>query len=214
MIYHPKVGILLALGLMAGWAQAEVVPMNDGELGAAVAQAGVAVDYELRWNMDASGNPLTASPYNSCTGSNNGCRLAWQANNRPNEWVIYKDFYMLVKLYNVRLDAVALPTTSTPYADSTRFQDSSGACLVVGCNPNGLTALQLGFAGDAGTHGEVDYEILMNTRLSMETTFSADTNTGYNRFRVADIGSDGVYDPNEMTPAKIDMDGRVMIYGF
>lgn len=211
---NKKACLLLMMSLAAGWAQAEAIPMNDRELDETVAQEGVAIDLEMRWNANADGTPLAAAPYNNCTGNGNGCRIAWQANNRTNEWVVFKDFYMLVRLNNIRLDATTLPAVSSPYADATRFQNSSGVCIVAGCNPNGLPALMLSFAGNATTT-EVDYEILANARLSMEvsaTGYSADTNQGYNGFRVAD--SNGAYSAGQNLPAKIDMDGRVMIYGF
>ncbi|PTQ89527.1 DUF6160 family protein [Agitococcus lubricus] len=213
---YKKSLLCLCLSSISSGVWADKVPLDDQELRGTTGQAGVALDLEMRLNANADGSPLAAAPYNSCTGlnGNNACRMAWQANNRTNEWLVYKNFYMVLKLNNLRLDATTLPSTSSVYADANRFKDSTGACILAGCTPNGLPALKLSFAGNATTT-EVDYEILANGVLSMEVSaagYSASTNPGYNGFRVAD--SNGAYVSGQNLTAKIDIDGRVLVYGF
>ena len=109
--------------------------LDDSDLAGETAQSGIAMDLILQVNADTSGNPLVSM--GSCTGLNNGCRMAFQFHNRSSgggEWVVWKDFFGVLKMNNVWLDAAQSSSSASPYPDTVaanRFMSSGGTptCL-------------------------------------------------------------------------------------
>ncbi|MGH8493589.1 MAG: DUF6160 family protein [Moraxellaceae bacterium] len=116
----------------------QLKPMDDADLSGISGQSGVALDLVLQTNADESGNPLSSQNY--CTGTvaaGNGCRMAFQFHNRGSgggEWVVWKDFFGVLKMNNIWLDAAETSLTASPYPDvgtNNRFMSSGGSptCL-------------------------------------------------------------------------------------
>lgn len=109
----------------------QLKPLDDADLAGVSGQSGVALDLVLQTNADESGNPLASQNY--CTGTvaaGNGCRMAFQFHNRGSgggEWVVWKDFFGVLKMNNIWLDAAQTPATASPYPDigaNNRFMSS------------------------------------------------------------------------------------------
>lgn len=109
--------------------------LDDVDLSGISAQSGVAIDMALQVNSDSAGNPLSSLAY--CSGSANPCKMAFQFYNRASgggEWVVWKDFFGVLNLNNVWLDAGQTSSSASPYPDigvNNRFMSSgaSPTCL-------------------------------------------------------------------------------------
>ncbi len=205
--------IALCCSLLLQTVHADLLPASDGELSSSIAQQGIALDVEFALNADTNGNPLAAAPYNNCVGLGNGCRLAFKANNRDSgggEWLVFKDLYGHMLISNLYLDAATTPTTSTVYANPNVFKNTAGVCIITSCTPNGLAALQLSFPGSSSVF-ENDISLFLNIgRISIEhgaTGYNNDTNGGFIGLRISDSNPLDKH-------AHIDIDGKMMIYGF
>lgn len=108
--------------------------LDDASLEEVTGQDGIAVALELRVNADAAGNPLAS--LSNCAGVGNPCRLALSFANRAGEWLVIKDWYGVINIDPIYLDAgVRSDAASNPaYFDASKFADGSGNCLVTG-NP-------------------------------------------------------------------------------
>lgn len=210
MVTH-RLWIAVVCSLWATGSYADLLPADDVELSSSVAQQGVALDIEYAINADSNGVPLSAAPYNNCSGLGNGCRIAFKANNRNSfggEWLVFKDAYASMRMNNLYLDAATTPATSSIYANPNVFKNTAGVCIVAGCTPNGLPALQLSFPGSA-TVFEEDISLFLNIgRIAIEhgaEGYNYDKNGSFAGIKVSD---------SQQTHARIDIDGKMMIYGF
>lgn len=127
------------------YAQQGLQPLDDEALGGVVGQSGIAADLELTVNADSNGNALSTL---NCGGAvadpTNLCRLAFQFHNRSSaggEWIVWKNFFGVLKVNNLWINADQSPGTGTlagasPYPDAVannRFMDAAGTtCLLDG----------------------------------------------------------------------------------
>ncbi|MDI1302907.1 MAG: hypothetical protein PSX71_13460 [bacterium] len=207
--------------MMTGVSIAAVEPLADTELGMVSGQEGIALQLDFYMNATPDSSrvakpnddsvPLSAAPFSNCTGLGNGCRLALQFNNRAPDWLVFKDFYMGARIYQINLDAGALSAASpsgTGYYDVSKFQSVSGACLLPGgvCSVaaiNGLNALVLSYPGTTltynstaavvggvpafGSDGYTSMQLQMNIgRLLVETSTGDTTLNSYLGAKVGD----------------------------
>ena len=193
-----------------------LVPMDDAQLGLITGQEGIALDTEFRMNADANGNAL--ANLGNCSGVGNPCTFSLQFNNRD-EWLVLKDIYGILKLNGLFIDAAETPSTNGAYADPRRFLSQDGQTCLTGqgvgganptCNANGLPALGMRFPGSAGTF-ETDIE--WHLYIGRETV-----QTGAEGFLPAndvDASFLGLQITDKFqNAARIDIDGRVLMFGF
>ena len=108
-------------------------------------QQGVLINLNFRNNVDASNTPIGCT---AVVGSPNPCRFGLEFAARAGKWVMLKEYYGTLQIKNLRMDAGFLPPTATAYANTTRFQDGSGNCLLAGapgCSPAGLPAVLMSY---------------------------------------------------------------------
>lgn len=189
---------------------AGISEMSDEELGGVVAMKGVGLLLELRMNTDAAGAPLAS--LSACAGLNNPCKLGISFADRlggGGEWIMLKDFYGRLFVDGLNVDGSFNPAAYTSYYDATRFQNDAGTCLLAGCDPRNLPALQLSFTGSPAVF-ENDVTIGLEIgRVSIEYGASAyaatDVNGSFLGLRIRDTAG---------TAASIDIDGKFRVYGF
>lgn len=172
----------LAALLLAGMAKAAeegLVALDEQELSSINAQQGILLNLNLRNNVSASNTPI------GCTvavGTPNPCRVGLEFAARNGVWLMLKEFYGTLQLNDLRLDVALLPSMSTGYQDTTRFQDTSGGCLIASCNPNGKTAIKLTFPGTDTASTYSDFLSFLNIgRLWLEFDTAAPVTPGYMR---------------------------------
>ena len=191
-------------------------PLDDDALANVVGQEGVALDIELRINADEDGNPL--SSLGNCSGLGNPCVLALQFNNRNSgggEWLVLKDYYGVMKINSLFLDASQTPAGNGNYANPSRFFNQAGdACLASGvfpnCNINDVPALSMSFEGDAATFED---DILWHLNVGrMAVQYgpegylpSNDNGKSFLGLRISDT---------TQNMARIDIDGSITLTGF
>lgn len=193
--------------------------ISDAELSSVSAQQGVALDLEFRMNTDANSAPLAS--LGNCTGTTaaNKCKMAIHLNNRDSgggEWLVLKDIYGSFIIKNLYIDAASLPAAASPYANDSSFLNQVGTvCLpdngvAAGCAAR-LTskpALSMSYPGSATTF-ESDVQWHLNIgRAAIE--YGA---TGYNNDLRGSFMGVLVSDTTQ-TRAKIDIDGKIQLYGF
>ena len=230
-IARPVHHALLALLLLAPFAHAELQPVDEQALAKVSGQGGIAMEFELRANADASGNAIgtgcgAASP-NYSDGVAEDCRLALNFNNRPDEWVVLKDFYGVLRFPTVYLDAACTSgtltagvctggATTTNYDDMSRFNDQSGGCLLTGSgsgcvagDANNRSTLQFSIPGSAATFENDVYFGLNVGGVAVEygaTGYSNDSNGSFLGVRMRDASTGNL--------ARFDLDGRLKLFGF
>lgn len=209
-----KAAILLLALATAGVQADSLSEMSDEELGGVVAMKGVGLLLELRMNTDDKGVPLSSLA--SCAGINNPCKLGIKFANRAGgggEWIMLKDFYGRLFIDGLNVDGSFNPATNTAYNDANRFKNDAGTCLIAGCDPKNLPALQLSYAGSPSVF-ENDVVIGLEVgRVAIEygdTGFNSDANGRFIGLRVRDSVANAA--TNNAT--SIDIDGKVRVYGF
>lgn len=209
-----KAAILLLALATAGAQAAGLNEMSDEELGGVVAMKGVGLLLELRMNTDDKGVPLASLA--SCAGTNNPCKQGINFANRAGgggEWIMLKDFYGRLFIDGLNVDGSFNPATNSSYNDANRFKNDAGTCLLAGCDPRNLPALQLSFAGSPSVF-ENDVVIGLEIgRVAIEygaTGFNNDANGGFLGLRVRD----SVANTATNNATSIDIDGKVRVYGF
>lgn len=200
--------VVLMAGL-SGIAWADMNELHDDEMASVAGQQGVALSLEHRMNADASGAPLAS--LSSCAGNNNPCKLGVKFANRAGgggEWIMLKDFFGRLFIDGLNVDGSFNPAAYTAYRDDGRFKNDAGTCLLPGCDPRNLPALQLSFTGSPGAF-ENDITIGLEIgRMALEygaTGFDNDANGSFLGFRIRDTGG---------RTTTIDIDGKIRVYGF
>lgn len=229
--------VLYVATLMAasGFVQAmELEPLADAELSQVVGREGVALDFEYRMNADDEGNPLAS--LNKCQGSvgngANPCSLAITVNNREGMWVMLKDMYGVQKINSIWLDGGSFEGSgdnltleyagktlplSNKHPDTTRFLASEGHCLLPGKDPSncladGLLGMVIQYEG---SHTEFEEDVTWHLHIGRATVqfqepgqpepYLQDKPGSFLSYQIRD------FHQNE---AKIDYDGRVIMFGF
>lgn len=196
-------------------------PLDEEALGNVTGKEGIALDFELRQNADANGNPLAS--LNNCSGVGNPCLLAVQFNERTDlggEWLVIKDFYGVMRLNDLWLDGENTPGSASGYANANVFRKGVD-CLLIGsnetsCIPNNVPALMMHFPGTYAAF-EDDIELFLNIgRMSVQYGAAGflpanDDGKSFLSLRISDLRtSSGVPNP----PAVIDIDGGIKLIGF
>ncbi len=224
------------LGLIVAMPAMALQDMSDAALAQATGQDGIAMQIDFHLNTGNDGMPLStlgvnggagcSSPMQSATlaSAANPCKIAIQASrpNNPNLWLVFKDLYGFLSIPNLMIDEQNNPTTASPYADPSRFEDANGNCLIsTGCGgqlAQGLPSMELHFHPNGTTAGDCtaaatscDINLFLNVgRISMEfgpTGYNNDNNGSFMGLKISDLSG-----PN--APARMNFDGQVRIYGF
>lgn len=230
---------LIALGL-SGLSRADMVSLDDQTLSHETGGVGIALQLATYINMDpTTGTVLTGTVGGSnfgspgCTGTNNPCKLAIQFANRTGaisgtvgQWLVLKDYYGLISIPTLYLDAYTNPASATAFANKARFQNSAGNCpYVASCSPAGMQSFKLSFPTSGGYNDISMFLNIGRVAIQYDTTSACqtnvnDSNCGYNKdlgatnsflgLQVGDISS-GL---TNIKPAQIKVDGQVRVYGF
>lgn len=206
---------LLLTGVMsAGAAERAMQPLDDAQLAGVTGREGIALDLSLGVNMepDDNGDFVISSGLGDCDG-NVECRLALEFQGRPDKWLVLKDYHGFMEFNNLELDATTLQNSDSPHRDDQPFRDAveGGSCLLSGCDPNGLPALQIGYPDTQPAANDFSMFVEVG-RLAAE--FDSGTTPGYMRdaasgsvlgFRASRVGGGA---------AAMNIDGHMMVYGF
>lgn len=197
-------------------------PLDDDAMASTVGMQGIMFDIALRNNVNASNTPI------NCTVSvptPNPCRLGLNFVGVPTSissaWLMFKEYYGTLFLNSIKLDVAFLPATNTSYNDSNRFKDSSGNCLVTGCNPTNYNSMwfyyPLATARAAATYNDmVTFLNIGRMAIEFNDTTTTPVTPGYMRdtttnavvaLRLSDSGS-----TNGAAQARFD--GNAYVYGF
>ena len=124
------------------FSQTSLRAMDDADLAEIIGREGIAADLELRVNADTDGNPLQSLNYCQDPGGGGAdlCRMSFLFHNRESgggEWVTWKNFFGVLKVNNLWIDADQSPGTASPYPDDSltnRFMSGSATptCLLDG----------------------------------------------------------------------------------
>lgn len=200
----------VALLLFAGVSVAgEMSPLDDDALGNITGAEGVQLTLRLRNNVDESGGPI------GCSGLLNPCRMGLEFSGRDGIWLMLKDYYGVLEVNDIRLDGSDLPATNTSYWNSERFKGTDGSCLLVGCNPAGLTAVKISYPFNKDPAQYEDVKLFLNIgRVALE--FDQAATPGY--LRDAASGSVLGFRASDSTAlnsaASFRLDGEAYVFGF
>lgn len=230
-------GLMLASCSAMAWASSGPFNLGEAELDDSAledvtAQHGIVLNIYLRNNVTDTFVPMCPV----ALGTPNNCRLALEFADRPGIYMMLKEFYGTLQLNDIQMDAHTFPATTTAYADASRFQDSTGACLIPGktnpnCFPTSTPALKLFYPAADVQNVYDDFKTLTNIgRVWLE--FDSGGTFGYNRdtslnssfsFRIADsVGTVWVPDPENPpdiklgnnSPALMRFWGNAYVFGF
>ena len=202
--------LVLAL-LLARFAAADMVAMDDSALGQVQGRQGIALDLQSALNanpvpssvlpsaLSTSGTTYggALSSLSSCTGVPNPCYLAIQLEGRPNQWLTFKDSYLDMLVNNLQLNVGALvnDTTGSGYFNSNVFYNLATGpgtqaspaiqCALSACTTtviNGLHALQLSF------HCPVPSTSTSTCQATTMPSYSSSTkdSTGYTDIQISE----------------------------
>lgn len=182
-------------------------PLSEMELEQVTGREGISLGLEIRVNTDANGNPLNSGDFTGCDTTTNfaatACRFALKYANRDaggGEWIVAKNFYGILKMPAVYLDATRTPASGTSYTDLSRFEDASGSPLLA--SPNDLPAMQVSFPQT------VDFALNLG---GLTAEYGA---TGYLNNANAPFGGIQIGNSAPDTPAQIDFGGTMSVFGF
>ena len=197
-----------------GYAQPPLESLSDDAMAAVTARDGIAVDLEFRWNASWSGGAVSSIACPTAVQSPFGtpdCRLALQFNDRAGAWLVIKDYFGVLKLNDLLLDARVTPATPSGWCDAD-CQARAPAGLVTESRP--VLALSYGRSGisnDSAYYGDAFF-YLNASRITAEfgaQGYLADAISGSTiGLRMAD-GPDGINGP-----AQIRFDGQMQIFGY
>lgn len=213
-------------------------PLTDEDMQDVSGQQGIALNLELRINSRADGTPVDASECPTAGGLTGGtsCRIALALSDLGNAWIVLKSYRGLARLTNIRLDATTFGG-NTIYRDLATYMggydpnNKPAIQLTVG---NWATALAGGAAAYytyLNTPGYQDFVTALNIeRLSIE--FDSGGVPGYLRDAISgaplamrlahgnglvpdpDNPPDVKFGPYTNEPARIRLDGRLLVHGF
>lgn len=127
--------LALAALLASASASAELLAVSDEELSAVSGQQGVAVELDMKINLDpATNGPLASIPIGQR-------RFALSYNNRPDKWLVIKNYYARIFIPKLNLDGTRTDASGTPYRDLDSFKDSNGNPLLA--NPDNIASLSI-----------------------------------------------------------------------
>lgn len=192
--------------------------LPDDVLQAISGQEGVSLDIEVRLNTDSAGVPLAS--LSNCAGNNNPCKLAIAFNNRPDKWLMLKDYYGTLFIPKLYIDKTVNPEAAagSPYKELARFQKSNGDCLLgaghagncVDADIQNQPALKL---YSPGATGAFENDIMANLfvgRVAIETGATGYDNDANGTFLGLQLRDTSTSAPQ----ARIDVDGHVAMFGF
>lgn len=190
--------------------------LSDDNMKNVVGGEGISLDIEARLNTDAAGIPLAA--LSNCSGSNNPCKLALAFNNRPDKWLMLKDYYGTLFIPKLYIDKTASPALVTAYKELSRFQKTNGDCLLGVGHAGNCTdadiqnqpALKLSAPGALSTF---EADILVNLyvgRVAIETGPTGYDNDANGTFLGLQLRDTSTSAPQ----ARIDIDGHIAMFGF
>lgn len=195
---------------------ASMEELSDDNLQNVVGREGISLDIEARLNTDSAGIPLAA--LGNCSGNNNPCKLALSFNNRPDKWLMLKDYYGTLFIPKLYIDKTVAPALVTAYKELSRFQNTNGDCL-----------LGIGHAGNCTDADIQSHPALKLSAPGALNTFESDVLTNLIVGRVAietgptgyDNDANGTFlglqlrDTSTSAPqARIDIDGHIAMFGF
>lgn len=154
-----------------GYSADSMKPMTDEDLGMVSAKQGVAFNLEFRINAQADGSAVPSSECPTVAGLTGGssCRLAVYLADHDGMWIVMKNYRGLIRLNNIRIDAVNLPASGSLRRDISSY--------LAGYDPNGKPAIQL-------TSGPWGVASAAGTNLSSTTYYSFINQSSYNDLAV------------------------------
>lgn len=211
---------------------AAMEPMEDGEMSSVRAQEGISIGLEVRLNTAADGSALDGELTDCGTpGATSGdftsseCRFALNAQNRTNEWVLFRGVYGSLLINDINLDAGILGNVSgapSGMFDSARFEDPDGDCLLpTSCDHGSLMdepALVFEYPdtspGYSPSTGQSSGYDSLEVGYTIEETRIVFQNNGFN-----DTTTDGSFlglevSDNNAARAGIAISGQAYVYGF
>lgn len=198
--------------------------LDDASLSDVSGQAGIAIDLVAQINSDASGNPLAS--LSSCVGTSNPCHVAFQFHNRGSgggEWMVWKDFFGILKFNNVWLDAGQTSSTASAYPDTAtanRFMNGA-TCLpdsaktAATCYQAVLGKPMMSMQLNQGNAGGLQLFLHLG-RVSVEygaTGYDGDARLPALGVLVGDIRGTDLATPTAY-PAQAKIGGKIGLYGF
>ena len=214
---------------------ADLVPLNDAEMEGVTGQNAIQISLKMHNNVEVQDdNHVALSHCNTAPGTYNPCRLGMEFVDKERNWLVMKEFYGYLNLVDIRLEGVRLPSTSTAhtaYYDPDRFKREDGTCMIAGCDPRGLAAIEMTYPSAKGTGEYGDMLPFLNVgRMTVEVNdpganysdmtkphtpddisdfgFMQEQNEGIaNAFRISDS-------TGQNANMQVRFDGRALIYGF
>jgi len=210
-------------------------PMQDEELEAVTGKNAIQLSLKMHNNVEVQDdNHVALSHCNTAPGTYNPCRLGMEFVDKERNWLVMKEFYGYLNLVDIRLEGVKLPSSSTAhssYYDPDRFKREDGTCMIAGCDPRGLAAIEMTYTSAKGTGEYGDMLTFLNVgRMTVEVndpgaTYS-DASNPHTPDDIADFGfmqeqNQGVANAFRISDSagpnanmQVRFDGRALIYGF
>lgn len=182
--------------------------LSDTDMADVSGREGIAMNIGWHINATLSGSTVTKVP---CSVPTTECRLGLSFADRPGIWLVMKDYYGIIALNAVWIDAATSPATNSVHYDASRFP--------VGYSPNNKPMIQLSYdhsslGASQAYYGDALY-YLHAGRVTAE--FDSGGTPGYLRNSVtgAPLSLRAADGPNGINgPAQIRFDGKMQMYGF
>ena len=187
----------------------EMAALSESDMADVSGQEGVAMNLEMAINANVSGASVTPI---ACPANTADCRLALQFNDRTDQWIVMKEYYGLIRLNKVWVDAANTPNAYTIYTNN-------GAALnpyLAGYDPRNKPVVQLSYDHSslgAATSFYGDAALFLNvSRMTMEFGSTGYLNNAVTGSALALRIADG---PNGVNgAAQIRFDGKMQMSGF
>lgn len=227
--------VLAACSFLSVASAGEMQWLDDTSLsGITGGGTGMAFDIAMQLNTDSTGTPV-GNATNNCNTNGTGCPflLALQFENRAGSWLVLKNFYGLMQINNLDLDAYVNPTTNVNLNKNryiTAPYQSTQTCIsdISSCNPSGMGSFLLSFNDSAVNYNNIRLYLNIG-RMAVEfdknvagscTSVNDTANCGYAQdaqgsfagVLVADASA--AVSPLTVSPAQISVQGQVRVYGF
>lgn len=128
--------VCLALPALVWADTAGLTALDDASLSEVAAQQGIAFDLEYRINSTATGDPVGVSecPTVGALTGGESCRMAFGLADGSGMWIVAKGYRGIIKLTNIRIDAVNLAAGWTTRTDDPGTAQVGGDAAYM--NPN------------------------------------------------------------------------------